>query len=152
MTQLHFETTINCRPAVVFDLIADLKGYARWLNSSQLFEGLMEITENPVKLGTEYVDKGTGTTMRGRVIAYEMPARITFQQKKPIKIVLALGELTVTVQYTLLPAGEATHVARDTTVEGSGLLKLIEPLLIKQISPENERILQVMKATLEKPG
>jgi uncharacterized protein YndB with AHSA1/START domain len=152
MTQLHFEITINRPSPVVFELIADFKGYNRWLNSSQLFEGLMEITENPVKLGTRYTDKGTSTVMQGSVTVYEPPTRISFHQETHYQLLGLPAGLGVTIDYTLRGGGNSTYLQRDVKVETHGLLKLAHPIIINSIRAENERILQAMKATLENPA
>lgn len=152
MTQLHFEITINRPPAAVFELIADFNSYPHWLNPSQLYKGLMEITENPVKLGTRYTDKGTSTVMQGSVIVYEPPTRISFHQETHYQLLGLPAGLGVIIDYTLRGGGNSTYLQRDVKVETHGLLKLAHPIIISSIRTENERILQAMKAALEKAG
>lgn len=150
MTQLHFEITINRPPAAVFDLIADFNGYARWLKPSSLYQRLLEISENPVKLGTRYTDKGTSTVMQGRVTVYEPPTRISFQQDTHYQLLGLPAGLGVTINYTLRGGGNSTYMQRDVTVETHGLLKVAHPIIINSTHAENERILQAMRAGLEK--
>ncbi|MEZ4671952.1 MAG: SRPBCC family protein [Anaerolineae bacterium] len=149
MTQLHFEKTISRSPADVFALIADFNGYSRWLDPSKLFDHLMEISENPVKLGTKYVDRGKSSTMYGEVTDYEPPTVITFRQRTAYKVGVTLGSLTVIIQYTLKSVPAGTLVMRDTTIKAGGFLWPVKAMLVNRIRPENERILQAMKHALE---
>jgi hypothetical protein len=109
----------------------------------------MELSENPVKLGTKYVDRGKSSTMYGEVTVYQPPTAITFRQRTAIKVGVTLGSLTVTVQYTLKNVPSGTQVMRDTTVTTGGLLWPLQSILVNRIRPENEHILQAMKHALE---
>jgi uncharacterized protein YndB with AHSA1/START domain len=148
MAEMQFTTVINRPAAEVFALIADLANYHTWLPPSNLFTQLPEISDNPVKLGTTYVDQG----LQGEVIEFQPPTRIAFRQGTQIKRLGLTFGLEVQSRYTLSPEEGSTRVVRDTQVKVGGMLKLLKPILVRQIRAENERILAMMKVWLEKTG
>jgi hypothetical protein len=52
MTYPRFTTQIAGPPEVVFDLVADMPNYGRWLPGSDAFGGTVNVTPYPVRLGT----------------------------------------------------------------------------------------------------
>jgi len=146
MAELTFETVIQRPIETVFDLIADLPNYGKWLPSSTLYGAITQYTGMPVQRGTQYVDQGKMTRMDGRVTAFEAPKRITFQQST----VSMLGALEVEIRYTLESAGDGTRVIREVDVRPGGAFGLIQGRLVGSIRKESERILAAMKAWLEK--
>jgi hypothetical protein len=58
--------------------------------------------------------------------------------------------LTIEMRYTLAAEGDATRVTRHLTVKPSGGFSLLQPVLLRAIRKESERILATMKAYLEK--
>jgi uncharacterized protein YndB with AHSA1/START domain len=146
MTELQFETTIHRPVEAVFELIADLPNYGKWLPSSNLFGSVTEYSELPVRVGTQYVDKGPSSRMIGSVVEFEPPTHIGFRQTT----VAMFGSLTVEVRYTLAAVGEDTHFTRRVIITASGGYQLAQPMIVRAIRQENERILSTMKAYLEK--
>src|SRR5262249_52046051 len=130
----------------VFALITDFNGYSRWLGGSSLYNTTTNITENPVKLGTRYTDHGKLSVMHGSVTAYEPPNHITFTQKTT----LAIGTLTLDIHYQLSAQGMNTRVGRTVDLHGTGVGKLTELVLPSIMRPEEMRVLEAMKAYLEK--
>lgn len=57
-THPRFTARINGSPEVIFDLIADMPNYGRWLPGSQALGGTTEVSPYPVRLGTTYLDAG----------------------------------------------------------------------------------------------
>ena len=53
---LSFTTQITGSPATIFDLVADMPNYGRWLPDSSAFGGTINVTPYPVRLGTTYLD------------------------------------------------------------------------------------------------
>ncbi len=151
MPVLHFTTAINVPPQAVFDRIADFAHYDQWLPPSGMFKSVMEISENPIRLDSTYVDKGTNSTMYGKVTVYQPPEKITFHQVTQIKVLgLAVAALTVTIAYQLESGSGGTNLTRDVTVQASGLLTLLQSRLLPGIAVESQRILAALKQSLEK--
>lgn len=144
---------INRSLQAVFDLIADLANYDKWLPSVNTFGAVTDISDSPIRLGTAYVDKGQSITMTGKVTQFEPPTRLAFQQITRLKLLIFPAGLDIDIQYTLTPlaAANGTRVVRDQTVQIRGPLKLAESAVMKRIKTENERILQAMKTYLENP-
>ncbi len=151
MTVLHFTTAINAPPQAVFDRIADFAHYSQWLPPSGMFKSVMEISENPVQLDSTYVDKGTNSTMYGKVAVYHPPEKITFHQVTQIKMLsLTVAAVDVKIAYQLESWSGGTNLTRDVAVQISGLLKLMQARLLTGIAAESQRILAALKKGLEK--
>lgn len=151
MTMLHFTTAINASAQIVFDRIADFAHYDQWLPSSNMYKSVMSVSDNPVRLGSTYVDQGTNSTMHGRVTVCESPRIITFHQVTHLKLLMIIpAGLEVTIAYQLEPNGSGTTVVRDVTVQASGMMSLMQSMLLPRITTESQRILTALKTGLEK--
>jgi len=151
MPVLHFMTAINASPQSVFERIADLAHYDQWLPPSGMYKSVMDISENPVRLDSTYVDKGTNSTMHGSVTVFQPPQKITFHQVTNLKLLMFIpAGLDVTVAYQLEAAGAGTNLTRDVTVQASGVLALLQSRLLPGIAAESQRILAALKSGLEK--
>lgn len=147
MPAMQFETTIQRPVDAVFALIADLPNYGKWLPSSNLFGSVTEYSEHPIRAGTQYVDTGPTSRMIGAVLEFEPPTRIGFRQTT----VSMFGSLTVEIRYALAADGEDTHLTRRVIITASGGYRLAQPMIVRAIRQENERILATLKAYLETP-
>jgi len=56
--RMQFTSQIADAPEVIFDLIADMPNYGRWLPDTDVFGGTVNVTPYPVRLGTTYLDAG----------------------------------------------------------------------------------------------
>src|SRR5438309_9679686 len=117
MPELQFSTDIKCPAEDVFNLIADLAHYSRWLPPSNTYAETLDISESPVKEGSTYVDRNRLNTMYGTVPECKPYSRIVFHQatKSP--------SLDITAAYDLSPTSTGTRVERTTTIVTSGLLR-----------------------------
>jgi uncharacterized protein YndB with AHSA1/START domain len=148
MAELHLETEIAASAERVFDAIADLRGYDRWLSHEGSFGGTTEITPEPVALGTTYVEHESRGIRRGTVTEFERPRRITFAQPMTLKPKLA-GVIDITVRFTLTPRDGSVHVDRDVTLTMPWSLKLVQPIVVRQFRSEGDRALNALKAFVE---
>lgn len=146
MPSLHFTTVIQAPPQAVFDRLADFAHYDNWLTPSSLFKTNLEITDNPVRQGTTYVDNG----LHGEVTICQPPQNLTFHQLTKLKLAGFIpAGLDITIAYQLKADGEGTDLTRDVTVQTSGVLKLLQSRLLTSIAAENRRILAALKAGCE---
>jgi carbon monoxide dehydrogenase subunit G len=144
---LDFTIDIASPVERVFALIADLPNYHRWLPQSGLYGATTQESETPVTLGTTYVD-GKQATLRGRVTEFRPPFALTFHQEAR----LLLSRLSIDIRYRLEPLGAYTRVYRTTTPRVSGVLALLQPMIVRPIRNENLRTLAMMKQYLEREG
>jgi hypothetical protein len=66
----RFTTRIEGAAETIFDLIADMANYGRWLPGSEAFGGTTEVSPYPVRLGITYLDAGRAGQRPGSVTAY----------------------------------------------------------------------------------
>jgi uncharacterized protein YndB with AHSA1/START domain len=131
----------------VFALIADLPNYHRWLPPSGLYGATTQVSNTLVTLGTTYVD-GKQATLHGSVTEFRSPVAIAFHQEAR----LLFSRLTIDIRYRLEPLGAHTRVYRTTTPRVSGVLALLQPMIVRPIRNENLRTLAMMKQYLEREG
>jgi uncharacterized protein YndB with AHSA1/START domain len=148
MPALHFTTHIDGPSETIFELIADLAHYGRWLPSSRAFDAVTQVSA-PIGLGTTYVNTGSSGAMQGSITDYQPPTRIAFRQSTRIKLLLFAGTLDMNIRYTLEPAGQATRVERDVAFDTHGVLKAVQPIIVATIRRESKRLMQVMKRYVE---
>jgi uncharacterized protein YndB with AHSA1/START domain len=136
---------------LVFDLIADMPNYGRWLSRSDVFDGTAEVSPYPVHLGTTYVDEGPAGKRPGSVTAYERPRFIAFHHSMQVKSDPLNADVDVRICCTVDAEGRATRVTRDVdlTIHMTGLFKLAEPLVVYILRRENARVLAELKRYVE---
>src|SRR6516162_7282903 len=136
---LRFTSRIAAPPEIVFDLVADLPNYGRWLPDSSSFGGTVDVAPYPVRLGTTYPDAGP-IQKPGKVTEFERPRHIGFQHtvmiRSPIKT-----DVEARIRYTFDPAHGGTAVLRelDLGIDLRGLVKLLRPALLWGFRKENLR-------------
>ena len=74
----QFTARIEGSLETIFNLIADMQNYGRWLPGSQAFGGTMGGSPYPVRLGTTYLDAGPAGKRAGSVTKYYPPNYIAF--------------------------------------------------------------------------
>ena len=144
MTEIRFETDMQCPAEKIFDVIVDFRGQDRWLTKTAAFRGTSSISLNPVTLGTTYRETSPFGVRHGTVTEFERPTKITFHQ--PMAMALHSGTIDVTVRYTLAPRAQSTHVQRLVTLGIPWPLKLLQPLLVREWRAEQRRTLLALKA------
>ncbi len=149
---MSFETHIAAEPRHVFAVIADLRDYLRWLPLSSAFDGTTDISDGPVGLGTTYVERTPGSERAGRVVAFDAPHRIAFEQPMPLTIpgLSWCGSLDIRVGYTLTGTAHGTRVVRDVRIEPRGPIRFAAPLMRRPFREENQRVVDALKAFVER--
>jgi uncharacterized protein YndB with AHSA1/START domain len=144
VTEIPAEADIRCPAETIFDLIIDFRGQDRWLTGSSAYHGTMEVSTDPVMLGTTYREPGPFGVRHGRVTEFERPTAITFHQ--PMTIRLHAGIVDVVMRYTLTAGDGSTRVQRLVTLGIPWSLKLLQPVLIREFRTESTRTLMALKA------
>jgi hypothetical protein len=146
-----FTARIEGSPAEIFELVADMPNYGRWLPGSQAFGGTTDVSPYPVRLGTTYLDAGPAGKRLGSVTGYDRPKFIGFHHTMLLKQGPLTADVDVHVRMTFEPAEGATNVTRalDLSIEIPGLLRIAEPLVASAFRKENARILAELKRYVE---
>jgi uncharacterized protein YndB with AHSA1/START domain len=150
--QLRFTSQIAGPPEVVFDLVADMPNYGKWLPDSSAFGGTVDVTPYPVCLGTTYLDAGP-IQKPGKVTEFDRPRRIGFQHTVMIRSPIRT-DVEARIRYTFEPSQGGTAVLRelDLTIDLRGPLKLLRPALLRGFRKENVRTLACLKRHVERMG
>lgn len=149
MTTIERHVDIAASPEAVFDLVADLHGYGRWLPSSGDYEGTSEISPPPVAKGTTYVERSTTGVRHGIVIALARPEVIAFRQPMTLRP-RAAGTIDSTVSMSVSATAVGSRVTR--TIE-LGVPKRLAParaIIVGRYTRESERMLAALKACAER--
>src|ERR1700737_869849 len=93
----RFTARIEGPPETIFDLVADMPNYGRWLPGSQSFGGTTEVVPYPVRLGTTYLDAGPAGKRPGSVTGYDPPKYLAFHHT----MLLKAGPLTANVEVSI---------------------------------------------------
>jgi uncharacterized protein YndB with AHSA1/START domain len=145
MADIHLSIDINRPPEAVFDTLADITRYSRWLPPSNTYNETTDVSDSLVRAGTTYVDKNTSRAMYGQVREYKPYSRLVFHQATKGKI---FG-MEITVRYDLARTDTGTHLERTTSVHTLGLMRLLEAVVVGRTRQENQRTLEALKAYLE---
>lgn len=144
VTRLPSTAIINASPEEIFGVIADLRGQEAWLSESSAYKGTLEVSSDPVRLGTTYQEPGPAGTRYGTVSVFEPFTRIVFEQ--PMVLRWGLGTLGVTISYDLAPAGHGTRVDRTSAVAVPRHLWLLKGSLVRAFGTESARTLKALQA------
>jgi uncharacterized protein YndB with AHSA1/START domain len=122
MSVMHSYIEVDQPTGKVFQLITDLVHYKGWLPASKLYSETVNISDNPVKQGTTYTDKGRSLMMEGEVAEMHPPSHISFQQLVRFNVLFLSTSLIIQIQYTLVNIERRTRVTRVTTVKTRSVL------------------------------
>jgi hypothetical protein len=148
---MQFTTQIAGAPDVIFDLIADMPNYGRWLPDSDAFGGTVNVTPYPVRLGTTYLDAGS-VEKPGEVTEFDPPRHIGFHHTVMVRQALLKTDIDARIRYTLTPKDGGTLVLRelDLLLNLPILYKLASPFILWSFRKENVRTLASLKRYVEK--
>ncbi len=149
MSRLHFEIFIERPQETVFQLLADLPGYASWLPSSELYKGTITISERPIQLGTTYSSQEPSVKLRGEVTIFRPYSQLAFHQMAHYPQFLPDREVEMRIRYILQPEDDGTRVRRYVEVHAPGSFKVVPIVLLQAVRNESKRFLQRMKWYLE---
>jgi uncharacterized protein YndB with AHSA1/START domain len=108
---LRFTAHITGSPATIFDLVADMPNYGRWLADSSAFGGTTNVTPYPVRLGTTYLDAGP-VLKPGSVTEYDRPKHLSFHHTVQLRQSFLNTDVDARIRYTFDPKDGGTFVDR----------------------------------------
>jgi hypothetical protein len=147
---LRFTEQIGGSPDLIFNLIADLPNYGRWLPDSAAFGGTINVAPYPVRLGTTYLDAGP-IEKPGTVTEFEPPKHISFHHTVQLRRGPLNTDIDARIRYTFEAKDRETFVLRelDLTFDLHGLFKLTLPFLVWGFRKENVRTLAALRRYVE---
>lgn len=130
-------------PSAVFDALTRLGTLRGRIGTSGTYAGTVDVTDDPVRVGSTYVDRTPIGRLRGEVLELESGRRVVFRQALPS------GALDVRIRYELerMPAG--THLVRTGEITTRRWLALVHPLVVWTTRAENRRTMAALKSSLE---
>ena len=145
---IRFEsTTVVRRPVdVVFERLADVPEYRRWMHRTGLFRRCGLTSEAPVRLGTTYVDATRMGTFEGEVTEYVPPSRLAFRETLHW---FGSGMTQARPEYLLEGDGDTTVVHHVAVGEHFGWKRVKKPAAALMARLERTRTLNSLKRTLE---
>ena len=150
-SHLQYTAQIIGSPETIFDLIADMPNYGRWLPGSEAFGATTQVSPYPVRLGTTYLDAGPAGERPGSVTRFDRPKSIAFHHNMLLKRWPLIANIDAHILYTIEPMDSITAVTRDIdlTFQIPGIMKLAEPLVLSAFRKENVRLLPALKCYVE---
>src|ERR1700730_5405935 len=150
-SHLQYTAQMIGSPEAIFDLIADMPNYGRWLLGSEAFGATTQVSPYPVRLGTTYLDAGPAGGRAGAVTRFDRPKSIAFHHNMLLKRWPLIANIDAHILYTIEPIDSITAVTRDIdlTIQIPGIMKLAEPLVLSAFRKENVRLLPALKCYVE---
>ena len=142
-TTSRLDLAIGRPPAVVFDALTRLGQLGGRIESSSTYRGTVAVSDDPVRVGSTYVDRTPIGRLRGEVLALEEGRRVVFRQAT------ARGDLDVGITYDLEPTPDGTRLVRTGEITTRRWLALVHPVVVWTTRAENRRTMDRLKASLE---
>ena len=131
---------------VVFDRLADLPDYRRWMHRTGLFRRCGLTSEAPVRQGTTYSDATWMGTYQGEVTEFVRPSRIAFSEGLHW---FGSGTAQARAEYTLEGDDNETVVHHVAVGELHGWMRVMKPAAALMAKSERSRTLSSLRRSLE---
>jgi uncharacterized protein YndB with AHSA1/START domain len=147
-----YRADIIAPPEALFDLLADLPHYGRWLPPSGQYAATTEVEPYPVHLGSRYHDGkpgGEGRGWWGTVTAFARPNALDFHHRIDVPEVRAVVD--VNIHYSLEAQAAGTRLVRWLVLDirMPAILRPLRSAIVKPFDVENVRTLAALKAYAE---
>lgn len=147
---LRFTAEIRGSQQRIFDLVADMPNYQRWLPCSSAFGGTTDVVPYPVRLGTRYLDAGP-IEKPGEVTEFDPPNHISFHHVVQLRSTALHTDVDASIRYAFETSAGMTLVDRRLTLRFDlrGLQRLLLPALLYGFRKENRRTLAALRRYVE---
>lgn len=145
--ELPCDADIPATAEDIFATVIDFAGQDGWLSESSAYKGTVDVSTDPVTLGTTYREPGPLGTRFGIVTRFAPPTAVTFDQ--PMVFKLGAGTLGVTVSLSFRPNGDATRVHRVCALTIPRRLRPVRRILERAFRTESARTLAALKARFD---
>ena len=130
-------------PAVVYEALTSLGQLRARLDTSSTYRGTVEVSDDPVHVGSTYVDRTSIGRLHGEVLEVEPNRRVVFRQGT------GGNHLDIRITYEHEPTATGTRLVRTGVITTRGLLALLHPVVVSATRAENRRTMTALKASLE---
>jgi len=147
-----YTSTVTAPSDFLFDLLADLPTYGRWLPGSDAFGRTVDVEPYPVRYGTRYHDGKPdvpGKDWFGTVTGFQPPGSLDFHHTIGVKQLR--GSVDVHIHYSFERDGDATRVSRWLVLDISMpiIFRPLRRLIISSFDKENVRTMRAVKTYAE---
>jgi hypothetical protein len=147
-----YAASIAAPADALFDLLADLPNYGRWLPASQQFSGTTDVDPYPVTFGTRYHDgkpDEPGMDWWGTVTGFRLPGSLDFRHTIPVRQLRTT--IDVHIHYSLEQESARTTVCRWLILDISMpfLFRPLRRAITSRFDSENARTMAALKAYAE---
>lgn len=147
-----YSSQIAAPPVVLFELLADMPNYGRWLPTSADFGGTTQVEPYPVRLGTRYHDgkpDGPGRDWWGTVTGFQPPGSLDFQHT--IAVPQLRATVDVHIHYSIEPENAGARVSRWLVLDIAmpAVTRPLRGLIIRGFDKENLRTMAAVKTYAE---
>jgi uncharacterized protein YndB with AHSA1/START domain len=148
-----YSASVAAPPELLFELLADMPNYGRWLAPSDQFGHTADVDPYPVALGSVYHDGRPGETGKdwwGTVTGFGPPGSLDFHHTIHVRQLRATVEVHIHYSFEPAPEGD-TQVSRWLLLDVSmpALLRPLRPAIISRFDQENVRTMAAVKAHAE---
>jgi hypothetical protein len=147
-----YAADIAATPDVLFELLADLPRYRRWLPGSTAFGETTDVDPYPVRLGSRYHDGKPGESGKdwwGTVTGFQPPGALDFHHV--IHVAQVRATVDVHIHYSLEQVDAHTTVTRWLVLDVSMplILRPLRRAITGSFDRENVRTMAALKSYAE---
>lgn len=146
---LVFQAIVERPPDLVFDILSDLRRYGDWLPHSNVFKGTTAISDDPIRVGTTYVEISPWGIRCGVVTEASRPVRLAFKQPMSLRPRF-LGGIDIRLDHAIDAAGSSTRITRTLELDLCGIARLLRRPILRSFAVENRRMLAALKIHAER--
>jgi uncharacterized protein YndB with AHSA1/START domain len=143
MVRITNEIDIDAPTHDVYLAVKALDAYPIWLRRSVVYRGT-KIKATRAGASITYEDSTTVGRMPGELVEDLPDHTLRFHQSKPS------GSLDALIRYDLTAAGTGTHVTRVGDMTTHGILRAMQPILLRMASAESKRTMEALKSHAER--
>lgn len=147
-----YTSKVAASPGVLFDLLADMPNYDRWLPPSDQFASTTDVEPYPVRFGSHYHDgkpAELGKNWRGSVVGFQHPGSLDFHHT--IRARQLRATVDVHIHYSFEQEGPSTLVTRWLVLDFTMPIAFrpLRAVVIGKFDKENLRTMAAVKEYAE---
>ncbi|HEX4467592.1 MAG TPA: SRPBCC family protein [Solirubrobacteraceae bacterium] len=143
-----YSSSVAAPPELLFELLADMPNYGRWLPASEQFGRTTDVAPYPVQLGSKYHDgkpNERGKDWWGTVIGFQPPGSLDFHHSIEVRQLGA--NVDVHIHYSFERNDAGTQVTRwlILDIDMPVVFRALRPAIVSKFDKENVRTMAAVK-------